>query len=67
MSIYPGYGEDLNWTQYLDEKIVVLRVSAPEDYDNKNKYQINQYNQHPSEAFNTYYAEELTKLIKKYD
>ena len=67
VSIYPGYDVDLNWIQYLDEKIVVLRVNPPSDYDDKSKYKVNSRNPHPSEAANVYYVEELTKLIGEYE
>ena len=67
VGIYPGYDKDLNWTPYLDEKIVVLRVAPPSDYDNKDKYKISPYDYHPSGMSNEYYAAELTRLINKYE
>ena len=66
VSIYPGYGNDLNWTQYLDEKIVVLPVNPPSDYDNDKKYKIHPvYEYHPTEVSNEYYVQELAKLISE--
>jgi len=68
VSVYPGYGMDLKWTQYLDEKIVVLLVEPPSDYDDKIKYQVHPpYEFHPSKALNLYYVEELTRLINEYE
>ena len=68
VGIYPGYDKDLNWIQYVDEKVVILRMNPPSDYDNKSKYEIYPpYDQHPSGAANAYYAEELTRLIKEYE
>ena len=35
VGIYPGrHSVDLNWIQYLDERIVVLKVTPPSDYYN---------------------------------
>ena len=67
VGIYPGQNKDLNWIQYLDEKIIVLKVTPPSDYDDKSKYQVNMYDHHPSKASNLYYAEELTRLISEYE
>ena len=66
VGIYPGEDKDLKWTQYLDEKIIVLRVKPPLDYDNKSKYEL-KGDYHPSKASNLYYAEELTRLINEYE
>ena len=67
VGIYPGYDTDLNWTQYLDEKIVALRMDTPPDYNDKSKYEVSRFDHHPSVASNSYYAEELTKLINEYE
>ena len=67
VGIYPGYDKDLNWVQYLDGKIIVLRVEIPPDYDNKSKYEVHRYDYHPSGAANAYYAEELTRLMNEYE
>lgn len=69
IGIYPGYGIDLNWTRYLDEKIILLKVEAPADYkDNQEKYYLNkEYDRHPTGIFNVYYTNEITRLIKQYE
>jgi len=68
IGIYPSFLDttDLNWVQYLDERIVVLKVDLPPDhYSNRLKYKL--LDGHPSEALNLYYAEELTRLIREYE
>jgi hypothetical protein len=71
VSIHPGYPwhEDLKWLPYLDEKIVVIKVKPPTDFDTQqSKYLINpQYDAHPTEELNAYYVKELTKIIKEYE
>jgi len=67
VSIYPGQDKDLNWTQYLDNKIVILKVDTPADYNDKRKYEVSQLDHHPSKVSNVYYVEELTRLIKGYE
>ncbi len=67
VGIYPGYSVFLNWTKYLNEKIIVLNVDAPADFaENPNKYML--YNDgHPSHNINVYYVNEITKQMQKYE
>lgn len=62
IGIYPTFGNDLNWTKYLDKSIKVIKVKKPVDFSKK-KYILKADN-HPNGKFNLFYINKIIKNLK---
>lgn len=65
VGIYPGQDTDLKWIDYLDKRVIVIKVNKPADFETNGNYYIDiKHNQHPSEMLNSYFVKEISKSIK---
>ena len=64
VGLYPHNATDTTWLRFLDEKIKVLKIPSPQDYDTNPSY-MNKKFWHPKKGLNLYYEKEISKLIFK--
>ena len=64
VGLYPHCATDTTWLKFLDEKIKVLKIPSPIDYDTNPTYMNNKF-WHPKKGLNSYYEKEISKLILK--
>jgi hypothetical protein len=62
IGIYPTFGNDLNWTKYLDKSIKIIKVKKPIDFSAK-KYILKADN-HPNGKLNLYYINKIIISLK---